>query len=346
MSNIGVRFRQVNDYAGVHGFMGGFPNFHQADYECGVVYGTFLIRPGQTEWRDIPADALGNPPGDDVGARFRATADYATQNGFVGGYPNFHQANYGQGTVYGTFLFRSDVAEWRDVAASELGNPPGDDIDARFRATNDYAVRQGFAAGFPNFHQADYGQGIVYGTVLLRHEAVEWRDVLADVFTIFTNFTFDNAITAGQRATLLERHSFALSQICGCNNLQPQERTNLLQAYRRNIWHGINTTPGVNASAIVGGNQIRVNFGVLFPQGANEIAQTLIHEMMHCAGYTHPNRTPQDSPLDGGAYYGSPPLQAEICIAGSQSDLLRVSEKADHDNCVVDDDGHTIIYMS
>jgi hypothetical protein len=48
--------------------------------------------------------------------------------------------------------------------------------------------------GFPNFHQADYGQGIVYGTILLHHHTVEWRDVLEDAYNIFTNFTFDRPL--------------------------------------------------------------------------------------------------------------------------------------------------------
>jgi len=34
-----IRFRQVNDYAFVHGFVGGYPNFHEADYGCGKVNG-------------------------------------------------------------------------------------------------------------------------------------------------------------------------------------------------------------------------------------------------------------------------------------------------------------------
>jgi LGFP repeat-containing protein len=178
-----VRFRQVSDYAGVHGFVGGFPNFHEARSADGRVFGTVLIRPGKGQWRDIRASDLGNPPGTDWAARFRATSDYAGRNGFVGGFPNFHEANYGEGVVYGTVLFKADAAEWRDVPAADLGNPPPGDFGARFRATNDYARREGFAAGFPNFYQADYGRGLVYGTILLRDSAIEWRDVREEAFS-------------------------------------------------------------------------------------------------------------------------------------------------------------------
>jgi hypothetical protein len=104
---------------------------------------------------------------------------------------------------------------------------------------------------------------------------------------------------------------------------------------------------------------VNVNFGVLFPQGDEEISQTLIHEMMHCAGLTHPTRVDPpagkscadppprafDCPNDEGKYYGTPPLRAEFCIAGDQSDLQgRAGEKALRETCVIDDDGVATIY--
>jgi hypothetical protein len=167
------------------------------------------------------------------------------------------------------------------------------------------------------------------------------------------NFTFDPAITAEQKATLLERHRFAFSRIMICNNLNAAEQKALLAAYYRPIAHGIDTNPNNNASANIGGSQIWVNFNNLFPLGETEIAQTLIHEMMHCAGFNHPNkRTPPagmscdapdpsifDCSFDSGVYFGSPPLQAELCIAGSQSDLLLMGERAVKESCVVGDDG-------
>ena len=107
------------------------------------------------------------------------------------------------------------------------------------------------------------------------------------------NYSFDNRISTGQRATLLERQRFAFSQIPSCgavSNLSGGELDALAAAYRRPIRHGIDTRPRVNGSAFVNGNQLFVNFAVLFPQGNTEIAQTLIHETMHCAGFTHPDR--------------------------------------------------------
>ena len=77
--------------------------------------GTVLIKPGCAEFRDIPLAELGNPVLSDIGARFRATQDYATQHGFVGGFPNFFHADYGNGIVCGIILLTPAAAEWRDV---------------------------------------------------------------------------------------------------------------------------------------------------------------------------------------------------------------------------------------
>ncbi|HEY5844911.1 MAG TPA: hypothetical protein VIU87_26235 [Mycobacterium sp.] len=101
---------------------------------------------------------------------------------------------------------------------------------------------------------------------------------------------------------------------------------------------------------------MNVNFSVLFPQGDEEISQTLIHEMMHCTGHRHderrdpdpalgqscaaPDPTVFDCPGDNGVYYGTPPLRAEFCIAGDQSDLrTRLAAKTDMESCVIDEAG-------
>ncbi|MGW2014390.1 hypothetical protein, partial [Streptomyces sp. NPDC001927] len=171
---------------------------------------------------------------------------------------------------------------------------------------------------------------------------------------VLAHFTFAGDISAGNRQRTLDRHRFALTRIAACGNLSADERTKLHGAYDRAIHHTTLTTAGVNASATVGGSSLNVNFGVLFPQGDEEISQTLIHEMMHCAGFTHPKRrdapagsscaSPNpavfDCPGDNGVYFGTPPLRAEFCIAGDQSDVrARLRDKAATESCVIDDDG-------
>jgi hypothetical protein len=173
-------------------------------------------------------------------------------------------------------------------------------------------------------------------------------------FFTLSHFTFDTDISAENRNRLIDRHRFALSRINACNNLSQGEKQKLNEAYGRPIHHTTLNEAGVNASATIGGSTLNVNFGVLFPQGDEEISQTLIHEMMHCAGFTHPARRDPpagkscaepdpnlfDCPNDNGVYYGTPPLRAEFCIAGDQSDVQRRLEaKAAEEKCVIDDQG-------
>ena len=123
------RFRQINDYAWAHGYLSGFPNCHEANYTGDIVRGNFVLKNEPTvigiEGRDIRASDLGNPPQNDLPARFRATNDWCQRNGYRAGFPNFHQAVYNNVLVYGTILFRHNSnLEYKELRAIDLGNPP------------------------------------------------------------------------------------------------------------------------------------------------------------------------------------------------------------------------------
>ncbi|WP_406088163.1 hypothetical protein [Streptomyces virginiae] len=176
-----------------------------------------------------------------------------------------------------------------------------------------------------------------------------------------SSFTFDSNISSENRGTLIARHWIALSRGTSSSILSAAERQSLQTTYGRAIHHTILNDPNANASATVGGSTLNVNFSLLFPQGNEEISQTLIHEMMHCAGFTHPvRRDPPpgrscsapdpdlfDCPNDNGQYYGTAPLRAEFCIAGDQSDASDVREarsvlierKSGAESCAIDDEG-------
>ena len=171
-------FRQRADAAAqIGGFVGAFPTFNTALRGQDWYGGTVLLNPNSSEWRDVPAAVLGNPDKHDFGHRMRVTQDYAHRYGFLGGFPTFYEGERGEGLVFGTVLLRHAYATWRDVPISELGNPPLTDIEERFRRTQDYAVRNGFIGGYPNFYHANYGGELRCGTILVPSAAGEWRDI-------------------------------------------------------------------------------------------------------------------------------------------------------------------------
>ena len=176
------QFRQVNSYASLHGFVGAYPNFHRADHGHGIVNGTFLLKAPFAEWKDIPLSELDHCDLNDLAARFRATAVWATNHGYAVGFPNFFQADYGHGIVCGTVLLSSNAVEWRDIPIAELNNVSLTDLDGRLRETANYASRHSFLGGFPNFFQADYGHGTVCGTFLLKPNVAEWKDICITPF--------------------------------------------------------------------------------------------------------------------------------------------------------------------
>jgi hypothetical protein len=179
--------------------------------------------------------------------------------------------------------------------------------------------------------------------------------------SLLSRLQYDSDITNAQRQTLADCHSLAINQTATCMSLTRDQKRQLRDTYRKSIRFSSTTKAGLNAEATVGGSQIWINFGVLFPQGTNEIAQTIIHEMMHCAGFNHPVRRDPvppmscaipnpslfDCPFDNGVYYSTVPLLAEICIAGNQSDrMLLANEDAFQRNCIIDASGLCTIYSN
>ena len=147
-TDLGSRFRTVNDWAVRHGYFSGFPNFHQAHNGTEIVYGAILIKKGNADHFSIPASEISFT---DIGSRFRAVNDWAVRHGYAAGFPNFHQAHNGTEIVYGAILLKKGTIIHRDVSEFEI---PFTDIGSRFRAVNDWAVKHGYFSGFPNFHQA------------------------------------------------------------------------------------------------------------------------------------------------------------------------------------------------
>ena len=152
------------------------------------------------------------PDGDIAQQKFRHRAEVASKAGFVGAFPNFHEATYNGTVVGGTIFLKHSAAVWQDVPLSWLSAGPApalNDFADRMRKTQEYAVRNGYIGGFPNFFHADYGSGIVCGTVLIHPASAEFRDVpiselgnpsLTDIrqrFTSANDYAFRNGFLGG-----------------------------------------------------------------------------------------------------------------------------------------------------
>ncbi|NGY70430.1 hypothetical protein F6Y04_07980 [Bacillus megaterium] len=114
-----------------------------------------------------------------IEGRFRAVNDYARGLGYETAFPNFEEdlKEDGRGLVYGAACLKPDAVKLDDVPISELGYPKT--IEEKFRKVNKYAQDRGYETAFPNFQEANKGdgRGVVYGVAFLKRDAVKLDDV-------------------------------------------------------------------------------------------------------------------------------------------------------------------------
>ena len=150
-------------------------------------------------------------------SRFKAISDWCSRNNeFAAGWPNFLPVNFpdpppSQDPVpkmYEHFLIRDEYVVWRDVKETAgSGNDAYEftDIRTRFSAAHDYAQANGFDHGFPNFYQADYGNGIVYGMFLIRGIEHVIQDIpVSELFRDRPGFATTDATTDPERIPMEE----------------------------------------------------------------------------------------------------------------------------------------------
>lgn len=323
----------------------GFTTFHALeDNPSGRGAGTgrqlrvFLFPGGTATHRDFTEAALGfgREPGDKrelprfVRNAFRIVGshliNYRDENSqLYVGFPSFHKSNESWQVV---MFPRQYVTIEKRVSFSVLGirNEDRDNIPEIFRRVAGYAEAKN-CFGFTTF--LGYRDNFLDVVMLplsreLQFEKAEGAPghVLKSVLDICMRFQFDPECLRERENELLRAHIRAIARLqrFRCTSLSDEERSRILADYeRKNIFHYRIARPGINGEAVLNGHRIGINFEVLFPQGADEIAQTVLHEMTHCVGYAHPERAPTDQPNDGGGYYNSVPLRAELCIAGRQS---------------------------
>jgi hypothetical protein len=180
------RFWRLDNWSAARNLSPAFPTFNEDenkddwDYtHAGDIYEIVILDDSIVEWHDVPTQTLEYPSTPEQ--RFIAVDNWQTgqvdSSGrkYSGAFPNFQQANYGdnRGEVYGVFTIKKGIAKHIDIPASTLGYP--NTPEQRFRAVDRWAQDNGYAAGFPTFQQQDYGNGTVYGAVVLPDSAVKER---------------------------------------------------------------------------------------------------------------------------------------------------------------------------
>lgn len=180
------KFRVADFLAVEEGAFAAFPTFKEKPRGREMVGTVVFLYPSVGERRDVPVTQLGDVSPTDFGSLMRAVNSYASQNGFVGGFPTGPFNDYGEGAVCTVVLLSRDGAEWNDVYRTDLKQVPIDRTGDRFSATHDYAVANDFIGGFPNLFHAEVGgepistrrAGTVYGTLLIKPGHGESRDVV------------------------------------------------------------------------------------------------------------------------------------------------------------------------
>ena len=168
------------------GFIGGFPNFQESVSGRDHLGGTILIRPAGGEFHNVSLAKLGNVSLTDFVGRIRAANKWAAtqvvQTGikvggggifepqYAGAFPTFFHASDATGIGCGTIAIKAEAAESRDIPKSQLNNIAEGDFEGRFRATQDYARKNGFVGGFPTFID---GPGLVLGQTVGEHPHTE-----------------------------------------------------------------------------------------------------------------------------------------------------------------------------
>ena len=106
-----------------------------------------------------------------------AATRWTAGHSFKAALPTSEMQNYndGRGVVYGMLIFHNDsLIDFKDVSSAQL---PGasqvrdygvcDDAGATWAAVHFWAYQRNYPAGFRDFEHTDYGQGQVYGSLLV-----------------------------------------------------------------------------------------------------------------------------------------------------------------------------------
>lgn len=164
----GYLFLSLDNWRNVRGFSAAIPHFEfNMQYLSFTVLGNESARCIDVKYRDIGLKRNvcyynGNNKSNTPGEAIRLTHRWAIANGYTTGFPNFQANN----DVMGVIGLYGELVELRDVNYKEIGlNNTADYYDKNvgnaIRLTHEWAIKNGFETGFPNFEGWNENMGVV-----------------------------------------------------------------------------------------------------------------------------------------------------------------------------------------
>jgi hypothetical protein len=332
--------RGIHRLAQAHGYSTGFTNCEEGinnDSDRQVVRQRFFVPQEHCILKLVKHRDLGVSNLSDIIQMYYTAFRWARGNadslgGAVAAIPTFEQGldSDGEG-VSSIAVLRGPAARIELVPETTLGVEKTN-VTAMFVAASRHsiAVWKGMT-GFPTFHEVTVNGVLHHAIAVINPGQANYGIDLEDALYVGERVGFANSLSQAFRARVIRQHARAIARIAECSNIRHEDRSKVRGKYRQHIGHESTTTPGELAHAFLNGNKIFLHEDNLSRLNDDELGQTLIHEMMHCIGCTHRARESGDTPYDGGEYYGSEPLRAELCIAGKQS--LRLAGASEDVKC-------------
>ncbi|OMF39764.1 MULTISPECIES: hypothetical protein [Paenibacillus] len=237
-------------------------------------------------------------------------ADFIYDNvKYVTGFP-VHEF---KGSSAGVTLLHTEAIEIQTVSKGITGlygipvniNGWGDLLGA-LNGVDKFALEKGFVGGFlDSYSQPDYHRLFLFKEGYFERKPIpEWR------LNHLTNFQYFLS-NSGQEEIVRKAHNVICKTIDSCNVLTEEDKLKLKNIYFEQIfYHYEGVIPGIEAQAKLHGNGMRFDSNFLTTATLYRLTGTVLHEMMHSLGYTHPHHTDP-------TYSSSIPERVRSCIPTS-----------------------------
>lgn len=353
----------INRYSHRDGYFGGYPTFFYKPANYYNYLTVVKLKDHARDYKDIPAppQLMKNPEHIPLWLRelnLYARDRHLAGGDYVGALPTFEQAKPGDHIVIGINFLHREAADFQSIYINEL-------IEAginynvfgsyreQFKAIHEFAVHKGYESGLPIYTEADPREprerGNLVQILLFKKGYVEVEEIPEHLEHIHWNYTFNEKkiwseldLSDDFILRIYKSITIALNSINNCSHLSIEECKTLIEGVRKFLHFSALATDDPYRGKVDSESKIHVGLreSYFFSTGNEEndqnlLAETVLHEFMYVAGYTHilyeedrfePHKgcgCGDDNdrigvPDDAVSYWTSVPSRAECCIRGMQ----------------------------